>query len=208
MIWPFGDILPMSADIVLADPPWSFQLRSVAGEGKSAQAQYACMDLAAIKALPVSQLCRGDAICVMWTTWPFIEAAPGVLRAWGFSPVTGGAWFKRTKHDKPAFGTGYIFRSACEPFLVGTLGNPQTSRSVRNIIESEENAISAATRGHSRKPDLIYDLCERLCPRAVAGVEMFARQKFSGGKISWSAWGDQAEKFDGESLDGESRITP
>ena len=195
--WPFGDITPMSADIILADPPWHFDLRSEAGEEKSAQAKYDCMSLDAIKALPVSQLCRGDALCVIWTTWPFIEAAPIVLRAWGFTPVTGGAWFKRTKHDKAAFGTGYIFRSACEPFLVGTMGSPLTAKNVRNVIETleAENAIYAPTREHSRKPDEIYDLCERLCPRALHGVELFARQRWAGGKIAWQAWGNETDKF-------------
>lgn len=200
--WPFGNIVPMSADIVLADPAWLFELRSEAGEEKSAQAQYDCMSLADIMALPVSQLCRGDAVCVMWTTWPFLAngQAQLVLPAWGFNPVTGGAWFKRTKHDKAAFGTGFIFRSACEPFLVGTLGSPLTAKNVRNIIETFEtdNAIIAPTRGHSRKPDAIYDLCERLCPRALRGVELFARQRWTGGKITWDAWGNEADKFQPE----------
>jgi N6-adenosine-specific RNA methylase IME4 len=198
--WPFGSLAPMSADIILADPPWAFLLRSESGQEKSAQAQYGCMSIEDIKALPVSKLCRGDAICVMWTTWPFIAsgAAVEVLPAWGFRPVSGGAWFKRTKHDKAAFGTGYVLRSACEPFLVGTLGSPLTARNVRNIIETfeEDNAIIAPTRGHSRKPDEIYDLCERLSPRALLGAELFARQKYIGGKIAWNAWGNEVEKFD------------
>lgn len=158
------------------------------------------MSLPDIMSLPVSQLCRGDAICVMWATWPFVAngTAQLILPAWGFTPVTGGAWFKRTKHDKAAFGTGYIFRSACEPFLVGTMGSPLTAKNVRNIIETfeEDNAIIAPTRGHSRKPDEIYDLCERLSPRALHGVEVFARQRWTGGKLSWQAWGNEADKFE------------
>jgi len=202
--WPFGDIAPMSADVILADPPWRFELRSEAGEEKSAQAQYECMSLEDIMALPVSKLCRGDAICVMWATWPFIAnaAANLILPAWGFTPVTGGAWFKRTKHDKAAFGTGYVFRSACEPFLVGTMGSPLTAKNVRNVIETLEadNAIYAPTRGHSRKPDGIYGLCERLCPRALRGVELFARQRWTGGKIAWQAWGNDVDKFEATPL--------
>lgn len=200
MTWPFGDLPPMLADIILADPPWTFELHSEKGEGKSAQAHYSCMSLDGIKALPVSQLCRGDAICIMWTTWPFVAngQAIEVLPAWGFTPVTGGAWFKRTKNDKAAFGTGYRLRSACEPFLVGTLGNPTTAANVRNTIETfeRENAVVAPTRGHSRKPDDIYDFCERLCPRALRGVELFARQQFVGGKIEWRAYGNETSKFE------------
>lgn len=200
MTWPFGDIPAMRADLILADPAWLFELRSEAGEEKSAQAQYDCMSLKDMMALPVADLCRGDAICVMWTTWPMVAInAPGrLMEAWGFTPVTGGAWFKRTKHDKAAFGTGYVFRSACEPFLVGKMGRPITAKNVRNVIETleEENAIYAPTREHSRKPDQMYDLCERLVPGAMNAVELFARQRWTGGKLNWQAWGNEADKFD------------
>lgn len=217
MTWPFGDIPPMSADIILADPPWNFVLRSKNGEAKSPQAQYDCMQPDEIAALPVGRLCRGDAICFMWTTWPMmvtsnphwgvdldrdapdtaIPVAIRVMRAWGFRPVTGGAWFKRTPHDKVTFGTGYRLRSACEPFILGTIGNPKTSKSVRNILETweTENAIVAATRGHSRKPDDQYALCEQLCPQALKGVELFARQSYTGGHIAWTPWGYEIGKF-------------
>lgn len=206
MMWPFGDVAPFSQDIVYADPAWLFQLRSEEGEAKSAQAQYDCMPLEEMMKLPVADLARGDALCFMWTTWPMvaIDAPTRLMRSWGFNPITGGAWFKRTKHDKAAFGTGYVFRSACEPFLVGTLGSPLTAKNVRNVLETleEDNAIYAKTREHSRKPDETYDLLERLCPRALKGIELFARQRYTGGKIEWTtALSNEADKFQVDTKD-------
>ena len=60
--WPFGDLRPLSYSMLMADPPWSFQLYSEKGEAKSAQAKYECMSLDEIAALPVDHLTAADAI--------------------------------------------------------------------------------------------------------------------------------------------------
>lgn len=186
--WQFGELPMLSFDMVLADPPWDYKMYSERGHKKSPHAQYQCLPLDEIQALPVSALCRGDALCWLWTTWPMLAQGMQTLDAWGFRYVTGGAWHKRTKTGKTAFGTGYVMRSATEPFLIGTLGSPLTARNVRNIIDAE-------TRGHSRKPDAQYDMIERLLPRATRAVELFARQQWTGGKLRWDAWGNQTDKF-------------
>lgn len=184
MSWPFSDLRPLSYDLIMADPPWSFHLWSAKGEAKSAQAQYACMSIADIKALPVSQLARGDSLLWLWCTWPLLREAIETVDAWGFKYVTGGAWAKRTKHGKAAFGTGYRLRSACEPFLIGTIGNPDTTRSVRNLIDG-------LAREHSRKPDEAFAMAEQLMPKAFR-VELFSRQRRPG----WDSWGNQTDAFE------------
>ena len=45
----------LNAGAVLADPAWSFAVRSPKGEGRSASQHYACMTLEAIAALPVTE---------------------------------------------------------------------------------------------------------------------------------------------------------
>lgn len=193
-LWPFPDLSPLSYDLILADPATRFETWGAAGEEKSPQAQYDTMSWADLAAMPVSQLGRGDTILFMWACWPTLRQSIELMDAWGFRYVTGGAWHKRTKHGKSAFGTGYVMRSASEPFLIGALGSPMTANNVRNIIETEDLAIiDAEARGHSRKPDAQYELCERLVPRAVRFVELFARQRRPG----WDAWGNEIGKFDG-----------
>jgi N6-adenosine-specific RNA methylase IME4 len=65
--WPFGACPPGSYDVIMADPPWLFALRSTKGEAKSAQAQYDCMSLDAIAELPVGELARPDC-CLLYTS--------------------------------------------------------------------------------------------------------------------------------------------
>jgi N6-adenosine-specific RNA methylase IME4 len=182
-VWPFGGLEPMGYDLIMADPPWQFELYSSKGFEKSAQAQYQTMGLAEIKCLPVADLARRDCLLWLWATFPMLPQALGVLEAWGFRYVTGGAWAKRTVHDKAAFGTGYVLRSSCEPFLIGKIGDPKTTRTVRNIV-------MGPLREHSRKPDEAYSAAEELMPGA-ARADLFARQRRAG----WDGWGNEADLF-------------
>ena len=175
--WPFGDLAPMTFDVIMADPPWHFRLYSEDGEHKSPQRHYACMDLAAIKALPVGELARRDAMLWLWATWPMLPAALEVVTAWGFTYKTGGAW------DKARWGTGYLLRSVTEPWLVATRGSPRIDgRSVPNIIHEPR-------REHSRKPEAAYAMAEKMLPGA-ARLELFARTPRPG----WQAWGYETDK--------------
>ena len=106
------------------------------------------------------------------------------MAAWGFAYKTGGAWVKRTATGKAAFGTGYLLRSATEPFLIGTIGNPKIrSRSVRNLIEG-------LRREHSRKPPEARAMIDKLLPDVWA-CELFAREPWPGRDV----WGDQTARF-------------
>jgi N6-adenosine-specific RNA methylase IME4 len=185
MNWPFGDLQPFGFDLLMVDPPWAFALRSEKGEGKSAQAQYACMPLDAIKALPVAQLARGDAFLWLWATNPMLPQALEVMAAWGFTFSTSGTWVKTTTGGKLAFGTGYVLRSASEPFLIGKFGRPRAGRSVRSVI-------MAPVREHSRKPDEAYAAAEALAPDALRRADLFSRESRPG----WNAWGHEAGRFD------------
>lgn len=189
----FEDIPPLAYDVILADPPVDFETWSDKGHGKSQHAHYDVMSWEALSAIPVAQLGRGDAILFCWACWPTIDRSLEMIRAWGFKYVTGGSWHKRTKHGKSGFGTGYRFRSATEPYLLGTLGNPKTVKDIRNLIVAEGfDEIDAENLGHSRKPDEQYEVCERIMPRALRYLELFSRKTRPG----WDAFGNEVGKFD------------
>jgi len=169
----------------MADPPWSFDLWSSAGEDKAAQAQYDCMTLDDLKALPVGHLASRDCVLWLWATNPLLREAFDLLDAWGFEFKTAGHWSKKTAHGKQAFGTGYILRCAGEPFLIGTMGEPWTAKNVRSVVEGP-------VREHSRKPEEAFQVAEQLCGD-VPRLEVFSRQERPG----WDVFGDQIGKFEG-----------
>ena len=183
--WPFGDLHPLSFDLIVADPPWRFETWSEKGLGKSADAHYTTMDLEAIKALPVGQLARGDCLLLLWTTgWAMATGrAVEVCRAWDFEPVTELVWRKVYPSGKPRMGPGYRARSLHEPLILAKIGKPK-----HRALPSLFNGVA---RQHSRKPEEFYALVERAMPQANR-LDLFSRQSRAG----WTAWGDEAGKFD------------
>lgn len=175
--------------VILADPPWKFRTYGPHNDQKSPERHYATMDLADIKALPVSDVAAKDSWLLMWTTWPCLPQALEVIAAWGFAYKSGGAWAKQTRTGNAwQFGTGYVFRSASEPLIVASRGKPKW------LSKSERNLWIAPVREHSRKPDCVVEMIERACDGP--GLELFARQS---GRPGWSYWGNQTDKFEATS---------
>lgn len=171
---------------ILIDPPWRYRTWSAAGTEKSPQKHYRTMSLDEIKGLPVARLADRDCLLCCWATFPLLLAAVGVIEAWGFTYSTGGSWEKLTRNGLTVLGTGYRFRGAAEPYLLGTRGSPPLG--ARNV----RNTIRAPRRQHSRKPDQIYRDLEAIGepPRC----EVFATQIVPG----WDGWGDELGKYDYE----------
>jgi N6-adenosine-specific RNA methylase IME4 len=182
--WPFRDLPLWSFELLMIDPPWPFKLYSKKGKAKSPETHYETMSLEAIRALPVAQLASPNCLCWLWVPAPLIHEGLRTLEAWRFRFATMGAWHKTTRHGKTSFGTGYVLRSACEPFLIGAIGSPKTTKSTRNIVVGK-------VRQHSRKPEEAYEAAERLMPRARR-ADLFSRKSRPG----WMAWGREAGKFD------------
>lgn len=181
--WPWGDLQPHSYDFIMSDFAWNYKLRSNKGEAKSAQAKYRTMSLDEIMSLPVLDLCAENSLHWMWATNPMLDKAMMVMKAQGFEFKTAGTWLKVTKHGKIGFGTGYILRCSNEPFLIGTRGNPKTTKSVRS-------GFTGLVREHSRKPEEAFAAAEKLMPNARR-LELFSRTNRPG----WDHFGDEAGKF-------------
>lgn len=182
--WLFAPLPRGHYGAILIDPPWWFRNFNRKGSDKSAENHYRTMPLSEILALPVGELAAKNCALFMWATWPFVPEALLIMSHWGFDYKTGGAWRKRTRNGKDGFGTGHIFRSACEPYIVGTVGKPRWwSKSVRNLIDSP-------LREHSRKPPEIRKDIKALLPH-VPAVEIFTREPWPGNDV----WGDEANKF-------------
>ena len=189
----FSKIPLFKYNLIMADPAWLFELRSDKGEKKSAQAQYDCMTIDEIRALPVQDIAAKDCLLWLWATNPMLPQALMTLEAWGFNFVTAGSWAKKTapkplkcgceRPGKYRWGTGYVLRSTNEPFLIGRVGDPD--------IKPVQSGFDGLAREHSRKPEVAYKLAEKLVPNAWR-LDMFSRETREG----WDNFGDQADKFD------------
>lgn len=183
--WPFGRLVPFGYDVIVADPPWLFEVYSEAGMAKSPQAHYECMPLHEIKALPVGHLARGDALLLLWTCgWAMANTqAHDVARAWGATPITEIIWRKTTRNGKVRVGPGYRARTMHEPVLLCTWGKP--------VHKAFPSIFDGVARAHSMKPDEFYDLTVRMTPRALARADLFSagidRPGFDG-------WGEDHRK--------------
>ena len=190
--WPFSNLQMFGYDMLMVDPPWRFETRSEKGRigarAKSPDKHYKTLPVSEIiDRFPVGDLASKNAILWLWCTHPMIDQQIECGRAWGFNFSTTGVWVKRGVSGKLAFGTGYKLRCASEPFAIFTMGNPETVRNIRTVIEGPK-------REHSRKPEEALVEARRMVTSGTMGrcVELFSRQSRDG----WETWGDQYQLFD------------
>lgn len=147
------------AGTIIADPPWPLDDPSTIHSRR--RIHYARMSIAEICAIPVHLVCHPDAHLWLWTTNPHFEKAFDVIKAWGFTYKTLATW-KKTK-----IGTGWWLRSQTEHIICAA-----RSTNLRHNPGNFTTYIDAAYRGHSRKPDKVYDMIEALSPGPY--LEIFA----------------------------------
>ncbi len=90
-----------------------------------------------LTALPISSITNVNSTLFMWATFPMLENALELIKAWGFTYKT--VAFTWAKQNKSClgwhFGTGYWTRANAEICLLGTKGKPhRISASVPQLI--------------------------------------------------------------------------
>lgn len=169
--------------IIYADPPWSYQNGGVPQGGVNAQ--YPTMKLQDIKNLPIEELADDNCVLLLWATFPQLQEALDVIKAWGFTYKTlGFSWLKTNKDGSPFFGIGYYAKSNQEVCLLGVRGKAH-SLVISNSVSS---FVSTGRTKHSEKPQIFREKIIELFgdrPR----IELFAREK----KDGWDVWGNEVE---------------
>lgn len=186
MDWPFGELRPLSYDLIAADPPWRLRTWGEHNQHKSASRHYDLMHTNDIKSLPVGDLAQRDCVLLMWATGAMLPQAIDVMRAWGFTFKTLLSWRKVTPNGKVRMGTGYWARTMHEPILLGTIGKPTKVSGFPSIFDG-------IAREHSRKPEEFFALVEKHTT-GLRRAELFSRQSREG----WDTWGNETTKFDGQ----------
>jgi site-specific DNA-methyltransferase (adenine-specific) len=167
--------------IIYADPPWAY--RNMGNIQATANAQYPTMKNEDICNLKVGDMADDNCILFLWATFPKIQEALDVIKAWGFEYKTiGFTWIKKNKNWTNFFGVGWYTKSNAEVCLIGTKGKaPKQSNSISSIVETVRER-------HSKKPAIIRKLIVDFCgdlPR----IELFSREKVEG----WDSWGNEVE---------------
>lgn len=175
--------------VILADPPWKYEVWSTNGLDRAPENHYPTMDSAAIADMKVPS--ADNCALFLWATVPMLEQALNVLRMWGFTYKTNFVWVK----DKA--GLGHWNRNRHEIVLVGTKGNiPAPDPSMR-----DDSVIEADVREHSRKPDELHEMIEKYFP-TLPRLEMFARRP----RANWDCIGNELDEgiIRGQHDDAES----
>jgi site-specific DNA-methyltransferase (adenine-specific) len=169
----------MKYDVILADPPWQYNDRSLnMGGAERHYKTLATMDICKLQ-IPEAK------ILFLWATWPLIEEAFKVIDAWGYTYKTlAWEWVKFNSNSMGIYiGMGHYTRSNAEPCLLAfkNSGIPVADKSVSNVL-------MAPVSKHSQKPEAQYQRIERLYPN-MTYIELFARHKRDG----WQVWGNEIE---------------
>lgn len=176
--------------IIYADPPWRHSShRGNTEKAKSngmwglAEFNYKTMTQKDIENYPVQKLADENCMLFLWSTFPMLQQALDVMKAWGFKYRTiAFVWVKQNKGGtkiKP-YGLGHYTLSNCEVVLLGKKGKFQ--RKARNV----QQVILSPVSKHSEKPSEIRDRIVDLCGD-IPRVELFARERVKG----WNAKGNQ-----------------
>ena len=168
-------------NVIYADPPW--QYNNSIGKWGPANSHYSTMPTADICVLleKIELGVAENAVLFLWATNPFLEDALHVIDLWGFEYKTNIVWVK-TELQKP--GSGFYVRGRHELLLIATKGS--FTPLDQNISPPIGSVIEAPVQEHSKKPEQIYEIIEKLYPKCNY-IELFARNKREG----WQQWGDE-----------------
>lgn len=176
--------------IIYADPGWKYKFSAT--NSRFVNKKYKVMDKEAICQLPITEITMPNAALFLWITYPKLDWAFDVIKAWGFTYKTCAfTWIKLNKGSNRLFitirdifwGMGYYTRSNPELCLLATKGKP-----LQRLSHSVHSVIFAPVTSHSQKPSIIRNHIVALfgdLPR----IELFARQKTPG----WDVWGNKIE---------------
>ncbi|MFW6112584.1 MAG: MT-A70 family methyltransferase [Chloroflexota bacterium] len=166
-------------DVIHGDPPWQYE--NIVPKSGPAKLHYGTMSIDRLCDLEIPA--ADNATLFLWVTNPLLEDAFQVIDAWGFEYKSNIAWIK-TNLQRP--GAGWYARGHRELLLICVRGSHLPVQTNAPPISS---VVQADAPQHSRKPEVFYDIIERMYPNGTY-VELFARNNRPG----WTSWGLEANE--------------
>lgn len=184
--------------VIMVDFSWMFAKR--AGDAtQRGQTRYPPMSQEEIVAFSrdhIARIAHDDCILWMWITNAHLVKGDHVapLAAAGFDGRTMLSW------DKELMGVGDWLRGRSEHCILAVKGHPTVKlKGQSTVLEVGDNGekliramVTEKRREPGRKPEVVYDLVEDLCPGSK--VELFSRTDRQG----WACWGAEAGQFEPE----------
>jgi N6-adenosine-specific RNA methylase IME4 len=165
----------MRAQIILADPAWTYRDKAKAGE-RGADCKYPLMTVADMANLPIPSITDENCALFMCVTMPMLAEGLALGKSWGFTYKTNAfTWVKRNATGSPwFFGMGRWTRANAELCLLFTKGKPQ------RVYAGVGSIIETVRARHSAKPAETRDRIVRLLGDLPVKVELFARERVDG----------------------------
>jgi N6-adenosine-specific RNA methylase IME4 len=164
---------------IVADPPWA---QTMSGKYKNSKQKrnarelpYPTMTVSEICALPVRDFAESGCHLYLWTTNEFLRSGFEVMEAWGFTYLAPIHW------KKPS-GFGNYWVHVTQTILFGYF-----EKCYFDNARYLPNWFEAPARKHSQKPEISYDIIERVS--SPARLELFARHP----RLGWDVWGNEVE---------------
>jgi len=174
--------------IIYADPPWSYKDKSKS-HGGGAESHYHCMSIKDLCNMKIPS--ADNSILLMWTTYPQLEEAFKIIKAWDFIYKTVAfTWVKTNKSGSIYMGMGRYTRANAEICLLAKKG-----KGVKRISASIYNTQVFNRGKHSKKPKQFRQDIVKLFGD-ISRIELFARppkdllfedESYKG----WDLWGNE-----------------
>ena len=177
--------------VIYADPPWTYRQHGTSPKSRGNAAQhYKTMTTDEICRLHVKSIAKKEAVLFLWATFPQIEDAIQVMKAWGLEYKTAAfVWVKTYRSGKLFWGMGAYTRANAEVCLLGVTPDFRAKDKIQSHKVSQ--IIQEPFAGHSVKPDEARQRIVQLVGD-VPRIELFARQRAPG----WDAWGDEIKEME------------
>jgi N6-adenosine-specific RNA methylase IME4 len=128
--------------VILADPPWTFRVRSEAGMDRAPPYPVMTLDELQALELPAADNC----VLFCWSTVPHLLQALQLIARWGFVYRSALFW------DKGIDGTGYWARNRIEILIIAVAAISRHRHPASNCRSSLQHRVVAIARSRKFSP--------------------------------------------------------
>ncbi len=188
---PFANVPTEAFDVVYVDFPWWYPTPTIGATYVNAAARvYPLMTDDDLLAFPLKSLVKPRGVVLMWATCPRLNFAIRLGDAQGLTYKGVPFVWVKTNQDGTVMKAKGMNAAIVKPTTELVLGFTNGPCGPKPQDLSVCQVVLARRREHSRKPDEIYGLIERLYP-GRSKLELFARSTRDG----WVSWGNETSKY-------------